>query len=352
MTRTGSIVSFLLLAVSLGSCRTLTSTQTSVVRKFAATSKEVTPLPFTVMVNYYETEFKANQLDPENYVIHEAGKQDFDQLAENAMQKIEGIRQEYYSRLRTAGEIKSVYDLLQTYILSLEKLADDHFARDFEKKSVELGTRMNGLVSKLSSGPQRNIRLGFNPGQWLSSLVTAYGRTRLKTRQATYLREYITRADTLVQSIAANYHELQAPYVRESLVETEKNLRGQFKQSIAPYLQYFNRHPDSTTTIVAMEFYSRIIPVYYELTDEIRKNRLLVDKADSLLANLAGTHSRMKDMFASRNNWVSVLEEVNGLKDQLALVKTLFDKDNNGKSTTTKNSLLENEDLFKALIDR
>lgn len=340
-----------LFALLLASCHTLTNTQASVVRKFATASKEATGLPFTAMANFYEVEFKANQLDPENYVIHDSGKEDYDELAENAMQKIEGIRKDYYDRLRTANEVKLTYDLLQAYVSSLEKLADDRFSRDFEKKSTELGNRMNGLVTRINGGPQKKMQLGFNPGQWLSSLVTAYGRSRLKARQAGFLREYLTRADTLVQAIVSNYHDLQAPYLRGSLNETLKNLRGQFKQSIAPYLQYFNRHPDSTTTIVAMEFYSRIIPVYYELTDEIRKNLVLVDKTDALLLNMASTHGMMKTMFSARNNWVSVLEEVNSLRDQLAVVGTLFEKEKNNKPASTKTLLFQNEDLFKALVD-
>ncbi|MEI9908621.1 MAG: hypothetical protein WDO71_02510 [Bacteroidota bacterium] len=46
-------------------------------------------------------------------------------------------------------------------------------------------------------------------------------------------------------------------------------IRDQFKRSIAPYLQNLNRHPDSATTVVAIEFYSKINPVYYELTEDI-----------------------------------------------------------------------------------
>ena len=326
--------------------------QTSVVKKFAATSKEVSDLPYKLLYNYYSIEFKANQLDPENYVIKDTLKEGFDQLAENAILKIEGIRKDYYRNLRTAGDVKVVYELLQTYINSLEKLSDDKYSKDFEKKSIEMGNKMNGLVSRLNASPQKKVKLSFNPGEWLTSILTAYGRTKLKTKQASFLKDYINQADTLVQAINQNFQDYEAPYLKEAFEETERNIRGQFKQSIAPYLQYFNRHPDSTTTIVAIEFYSKIIPVYYELTDDIHKNLLLIDRADSVMNNLAYTHSLIKNMFRSGNSWVSVLEEVNGLKDKMSVLKDLFGKEDQDKFSFYKNFLMQNENTFKDIIDK
>ena len=285
-------------------------------------------------------------------MIKDSLKQGFDKLAENAMLKIEKIRKDYYRNLRTAGDVKVVYELLQTYINSLEKLADDKYSKDFEKKSVEMGNKMNGLVSKLNTSPQKKVNISFNPGEWLTAIVTAYGRTKLKTKQANFLKEYITKADTLVQAINENFQDFEGPYLKDAFEEAERNIRGQFKQSIAPYLQYFNRHPDSTTTIVAIEFYSKIIPVYYELTEDIHKNLLLVERADSLLNNLAYTHGLMKNMFNSSNNWVSVLEEVNGLKDKMSLLKDLFDKEGQDKFSFYKNFVMQNEDLFKTIINK
>jgi hypothetical protein len=342
------------MAVSAGmsACHSLNSIQTSVVKKFATTSKDVSDLPYKLLYEYYTVEFKANQLDPENYVIRDTLKEGFDRLAENAMSKIESIRKDYYQNLRTAGEVKASYDLLQTYITSLETLADDKYSKDFEKKSIDLGNKMNGLVSKLNSSPQKKLKFSFNPGQWLTALVTAYGRTKLRTKQAHYLQEYISHADTLVQAITANFHDFEAPYLRSAFEETQRNIRGQFKQSIAPYLQYFNRHPDSTTTIVAVEFYSKIIPVYYELTDDIHKNLLLVNKADSLMGNLANTHGLMKNMFNAGSSWVSVLEQVNGLNDQFSILKDLFDKGSQDKFIFYKNFIMQNENIYKDFINK
>ncbi|HLG38985.1 MAG TPA: hypothetical protein VI461_04915 [Chitinophagaceae bacterium] len=343
---------FTAITVFITSCRTLNTMQTSVVKKFAGTSKEITDLPYKLLYNYYSIEFKASQLDPENYVIKDSLKEGFDKLAENALLKIEKIRKDYYRNLRTASDVKTVYELLQTYINSLEKLADDKYAKDFEKKSVEMGNKMNGLVSKLNASPKKKFNLSFNPGQWLTAIVTAYGRTKLKTRQASFLRDYITKADTLVQAINQNFQDFEAPYLKDAFEEAERNIRGQFKQSIAPYLQYFNRHPDSTTTIVAIEFYSKIIPVYYELTEEIHKNLILAERANAMMNNLAYTHGLMKNMFNTSNNWVSVLEEVNGLKDKMSVLKDLFDKDGNDKFSFYKNFVMQDENLFKDIIDK
>ncbi|MEI9942925.1 MAG: hypothetical protein WDN26_01770 [Chitinophagaceae bacterium] len=160
---------------------------------------------------------------------------------------------------------------------------------------------------------------------------------KLKTKQAALLRDYITQADTLVQAINNNFQEFLSPYLEEELQATQRKVRDQFKRSIAPYLQYLNRHPDSATSMVAIEFYSRIIPVYYDLTDEIHKNQLLIERTDSLMSNLARTHRMMKTMFNEKNSLISVVEEINGLKERLSVIKDLFGKEGQEKFTFYKN---------------
>jgi hypothetical protein len=123
-------------AVLITSCHTLSSGQTFGVKKFATTSKEVSDLPYKILCNYYSIGFKANRLDPGNYVIKDTLKEGFDQLTVNAILKIEAIRKDYYRNLRTAGDVKVVYELLQTYISSLEKFSDYKYAKDFENKSI------------------------------------------------------------------------------------------------------------------------------------------------------------------------------------------------------------------------
>lgn len=337
----------LFLFAALASCHTLNTAQSSVVKKFAGTAKEVSDLPYKILYNYYTIKFERRQLIPENYVTGDTEKEELDELAENVLTRIEEIRERYHEDLKTANEVKTVYELLQTYISSLEKLSDDKYANDFQKKSAEMGNKMNGLVSKLNASPRTKIRLSLNPGEWLSSLATMYGRAKLKTLQAKLLKDYINQSDTLVQAINRNYQEIQVPIMISWYEEESKAIRDQFKRSIAPYLQYLNRHPDSATSIVAIEFYSKINPVYYELTDNIYKNQLLIEQTSTLMQKLAKTHSLMKGMFDNENNWITVLEEVGGLKDKLSILKDLFNKDGQEKFSFYKNFVMQNENSSK-----
>jgi hypothetical protein len=338
--------------VVVSSCHTLNSAQSSVVKKFAGTAKEVSDLPYKILYNYYTIKFKRKQLIPENYVTGDNEPEQLDQLAENVISSIEEIREKYHADLKTANEVKTVYDLLQTYINSLEKLSSDKYSKDFEKTSTEMGTKMTGLVSKLNASPRTRVRLSLNPGEWLSSLVTMYGRTKLKTLQATLLKDYINQSDTLVQAINLNYQEIQVPIMNSWFEEEQKAIRDQFKRSIAPYLQYLNRHPDSATSVVAIEFYSKINPVYYELTDDIYKNQLLIQQTSSLMQTLADTHRSMKAMFAADHNWISVSEEVDGLKDKMFFLKDIFNKDSQDKFSFYKNFLMQNENSFKGILNK
>ncbi|MBL7743893.1 MAG: hypothetical protein JNN00_10510 [Chitinophagaceae bacterium] len=347
--------SLLLLILSYGifiSCRTINTTQTTMVKRFAGTAKDVSDMPYKILYNYYFIKFKRKQLIPENYVTGDIGKEELDQVAENVILRIEEIRDDYYEDLKTASEIKTVYELLATYINSLEKLSSDRYAKEFEKQSAVMGTRMNGLITRLNASPRTKRNLSLSPAEWLSSLMTMHGRIKLKTKQADLLKEYINEADTLVQAINLNYQEIQAPIMKAWFDEEKEMIRDQFKRSIAPYLQTMNRHPDSTGSIVAIEFYSRINPIYYELTDEIYRNQLLIEQTGTLMNNLANTHRSMKAMFAPRSNWFSIAEEIDGLKEKLFVLQELFNKEGREKFNFYKNFLMLNEKPVKDIINK
>jgi hypothetical protein len=336
----------------ISSCHTLNSVQSNVVKKFAGTAKEVSDLPYKILYNYYTIKFERRQLIPENYVTGDTEKEELDQLAENVISRLDYIRNEYHADLKTASEVKTVYELLQTYINSLEKLSSDKYAKDFEKVSADMGNKMTGLVTKLNASPRSGVRLSINPGEWLSSLATMYGHAKLKTMQANLLKEYINQSDTLVQAINRNYQEIQIPIMNAWYEEEGKAIRDQFKRSIAPYLQYLNRYPDSATSVVAIEFFSKINPVYYQLTDDIFRNQLLIQQTSSLMQKLAETHRSMKAMFAAENNWVSVLEGVDGLKEKMFILKDILNKEGQEKFSFYKNFLMQNENSVKNIINK
>jgi hypothetical protein len=336
----------------LVSCHTLNTAQSSYVKKFAGTAQEVSDLPYRIMYDYYSIKFKRKQLLPENYVTGDTAKSELDEAAENVILRIEGIKKDYNDNLQTANEIKIVYDLLQTYLKSLEKLASDKYSKDFEKKSSEMGNKMNSLVTNLNASPGTKVGLSLNPGEWLSSIATLYGRTKLKTKQVKLLREYISRADTLVQAINLNFLEIEVPIMNSWFEEEKKAIRDQFKRSIAPYLQNINRHPDSATSIAAIEFFSKINPVYYELTDGIYKDQLLIQQTSTMMKSLAQTHHSMNSMFDSKNNWLSIAEEVDELKEKLFVLKDLFNKEDQEKFSFYKNFILENENSFKNIFTK
>jgi len=346
------VICVIALLILFASCHTLNSAQSSTVKKFATTGKELSDLPYKIMYDYYSIKFKRKQLIPENYVTGDTARTQLDELAETVLATMEDLKKEYDNNLRTANEVKIVYDLLQTYFNSLESLANDKYSRDLEKTSAEMGKHMNGLVSNLNAYPGTKISLSLNPGEWLTSLATLYGRNKLKTKQASLLGEYINQADTLVQAINLNFQEMEVPIMNAWFEEERKALRDQFKRSIAPYLQNVNRHPDSANSIVAIEFFSKINPVYYQLMDDISKDQVLTQQTAAMMKRMAETHKSMKNMFASKNNWLSIAQEVDGLKENLFMLRNLFSKEDQEKFSFYKNFILQNENTVKDLFDK
>lgn len=342
----------ILLTAILSSCHTLNSTQTTVIKKFAASAKGISDLPYRIMYDYYSIEFKRKQLMPEIYLPKDSTIQKIDSLPQKVMSELDEIKNEYEEDLKTAGTIKLTYDLLETYIMSLEKLSQETYTKDFEKKSAEIGAKMNGLVTSFNQSPGEKIHLSMNPGEWLSSLATMYGRIKLKTKQASLLKEYITKADELVQNINRNYQDIQVEIMRRWYKGEKEKIRDQFQRSIGPYLRNLYKHSDSAAAIASIEFYSRVNPVYYELIDEVKKGELLIEQTKEAMTALAQTHSSMKDMFASSNNFTGVTEEVNGLKEKLFVIKDLFNKEGQEKFNFYKNFLMQNEKSFKTTVNQ
>ncbi len=342
----------IILAITLTSCHTLNKAQTSVVKSFAGNAKDVSDLPYRILVNYCDIRFKVKQLLPENYQPEERTEAGYNNLPDFVLSNLDQIKDQYMEGLGDAEDVKTAYQLLQIYIASLERLATDKYAGDFEKKAAEMGTHMNDFVRKLNDNPKTKVSISLNLGQWLSSVATMFGRKKLKTRQAEMLKDYINEADTLIQSMNHHYQETQAVILIPLFEELNRNIRNQMKRSIAPYLRNLNLHYDSATSILPIEFYSKINPVYYELTDEIDKNLLLIQRTRKLMQQLAETHASMKAMFTSGNNWISVLEEVDGMKEQLFVLKDLFNQQGQEKFSFYKNLILQNENSVKDMLNR
>jgi hypothetical protein len=345
---------FLLISLTfiVFSCRTLNRAQTTVVKGFAGNAKEVSDLPYRILVNYCDIRFRVKQLVPENYQPEESNAEGYNKLPEFVLGKLDEIKAQYMESLGEADDVRTAYQLLQVYIGSLENLATDKYSGDFERKAAEMGNRMNDFVKKLNDNPKTKVNIPLNPGQWLASMATLSGRKKLKTKQADMLRAYINETDTLIQAMNHHYQETQAVILVPLFEELNRNIRDQMKRSIAPYLRNLNLHYDSATSIVAIEFYSRINPVYYELTDEIDKNLLLIERTRKVMQKLADTHSSMKAMFTSGHNWLSVLEEVDGMKEQLFVLKDLFSKQGQEKFSFYKNLILQNEKSVKDMLNK
>ncbi|MFI5187066.1 MAG: hypothetical protein ACHQF0_10100 [Chitinophagales bacterium] len=333
-----------LLAVT-ASCHSVKTIQSVSVKQFATTAKEVSDLPYKIVYDYYTIKFKRKQLLPENYVTGDTETTQLDEVAEDVISKLEEIKGEYDENLTTASEIKNVYDLLQTYLTSLETLAGDDFNKDFKQKSADMGNKMNNLITKLNSSAVARISMPLTPGQWLATMATFHRRNELKAKQKNLLREYIDDADTLVQAINIHYHEIEMPIMKSWFDEEKKMIRGQFKRSIAPYLQNANRHPDSTASIVAFEFFSKINPVYYELTDEISKDQQLIEQTATMMDDMARTHSSLKTSFDSKEKSTATREEINELKEKLSRIKGIFNKNEEGKLSYY--NLIQHEDSSK-----
>ncbi len=350
MKTTTRAVCLLSLLVVIASCHTMNTTQSTVVKKFAGSAKEVSDLPYKILYSYYSIKFKRKQLLPENYLTGDTTKEYLDSLPAEVIATIDEMRDDYYTNLKVADKIKTVYQLLTTYINSLEILASDKYAKDFEKKSAEMGKKMSGLISGFNASSGKKITLPMNPVDWLTSLATMHGRTKLKTMQAAFLKDYINQADTFVQTINRNYQEIQMPDMIDWFKDEKNALREQFKRIVSTYLQNLSRHPEYATTSVAIEFYSKINPVYYELTDEIYKNEELIKQTSFLMNNLAVTHRAMTTMFDNNTNWISVTEEVDGIVEKLFILKDLFSKEGQEKFSYYKNFIMQNENSVKNII--
>lgn len=314
---------FCLLAflVFLASCHTTNTSQVASVRRFAITGKDVSELPYKILYDYYTIKFQRKQLLPENYVTGDTERVELDELAETVISRLEEIKGEYDENLSTASEIKTVYDLLDTYFTSLEAISGDNFYKDFKKKSTDMGNKMNNLVTKLNTYPAAKITVPLSPGDFLASFATFHGRNELKAKQANMVEEYITEADTLVQAINIHYQEIELPIMNSWFNEERRMIRDQFKRSIAPYLQNANRHPDSIGSIVAFEFFSKINPVYYQLTDEISRDQLLVKQTSTMMSEMAKTHGELKTLFNSNGKTSAVREEIEELRGKISALK-------------------------------
>src|SRR5689334_23025121 len=119
------------ITASMASCRTLNRAQTGVVKSFASNAKEVSDMPYRILVNYCEIRFRVKQLIPENYQPEERTSEGYDKLPEFVLSNLDQIKNQYMTSLGEAEDVKTAYQLLLVYINSLERLATDKYSGEF-----------------------------------------------------------------------------------------------------------------------------------------------------------------------------------------------------------------------------
>jgi hypothetical protein len=184
---TRSVLAGLVLLIFLGGCAVLTQSQVDEVHAFALAAQEYRPLPQAVINAYGDIRFQREALstslttDPDEY-----------------WRGIEAAIRSRQERRALASQTDAALAVLGTYTDALLLLSADRIRGDLDKAALDSGKALDGAVRLYNqkAGAQ------FSPfGATAAALIRGAAGLSMRARQAELLREYVTRADPMIQKV-------------------------------------------------------------------------------------------------------------------------------------------------------
>lgn len=306
----------LLLVFIISSCA-LTKSQVKSVNKFAKLTESYSAYPQAVVEDYVDTYHDVMLMDIETFGdANDAWKQ---------ITKVADIRKE---QLDKAKELDLSIKIIDKYAQNLKLLTSEDFHKSLEDQTDKLGTNLDTLISRYNEfkGEEDKLKLGI--GKLAGEAILAIGKTFVKAKQAKYVKEYVTKSDTLITSITSNIQRLMNNQLANNSIPS---LKGNLKRkyiTLFGYVNYPSPHePDSIKNYAraldireesmhldklgkeASDTYLRLLKLE-STAKTVAKSISKMGKAHNVLAKEVQTRRKLKEVIPALVEFGSALSDV------------------------------------------
>lgn len=275
------------------SCAVLSDSQVKNINAFAATTKAYSSFPSALVRQYAD-------LHRENEILLATRFTNIDRV----LRTLDSARSINNQTLEKSAKFDLSLQVIQKYGVLLTTLSADQYTSDLGTTTTALGTNLDTLISQFNTVVGASVPAGL--GSDLSKLILLVGQRLTKKKQTEALKEFVLKADPLIQkAIGALNEELDGIGTLLSL--EENSFMGDMKSMLAndPALG-FSQPGISFAKINVLTFY------YGEITD-YRNVEALRKQLMAAAKSLAVAHTALVKDVQTKKNLDSIIGEVKQL---------------------------------------
>lgn len=205
-----SFIFYLIILLSVGSCRTVSREQRAMVNQFALKTENFSAFPEKIWTElaiiresrgvYYANSFS----DPETH-----------------LKELDAVFRERMNDNKIPGKVKTIFSILDRYAEGLVLLSSDVQFQNRRKLLQGIGTDLD-MLTGFYNHLDGIDHLPVGAGTVLSQTFEAGSRAYLANRQFKALRKYVSQADTLVSALCDAMVEFLSSEAMGLLIQNEE----------------------------------------------------------------------------------------------------------------------------------
>ncbi len=253
------IVVVVLLAASItyfGGCSVLTESQVKEVQRFAKAGQSYGTLPGTVIIAYGEISAEDRLLGVPARTFS-AG----DPSADQALDSMAAARKAIQNFNEVANQADDALKIIDTYADALVELTSDQFTKDLDESAIAFGKAIDKGIDKYNKLYDKKLSL---VGEVVAQVIRGVGGIYIRHKQSVFLREYVQKADPVVQELMNDVERIISGNILLNLEELQKRLKNDARN-----LMNQRKSIDLATAVRVNETFTRL-----ELTEGLAKSAL------------------------------------------------------------------------------
>jgi hypothetical protein len=284
--------------VLLGSCASLTKSQVETVNQFARMSRNFSAYPGKIISGLAALRVKKG--------LYFVNAMDDDSASSSLhVDELNKIYDAHKEDLHVAGKVDITFKIIDKYAQSLLLLSSDKHAADLDSQAVYFGTNLDSLITTYNAIPGvTTVRAGL--GSVIGSIILAGGKQIIRSKQATAIKEFVPKADTLIGVMTHNLLEfLESDNIYILIDHEEKDIPRTYKSFLNHRKPTLQNERD-----------------YLALKSDIDHIKILRDQTIEATRNLRKAHARLLAEIKEKKDIKEVITELQVLYEDVKNVKT------------------------------
>jgi hypothetical protein len=288
------------LAITLISgCTVLTPSQVKEVGRFAQATEGYGALPGAVISMYGQVAEENRLLAVTGYTFRPG-----DKTAGQALQDMKSARQRHREFTAAAKQADEALEILNLYASALTILTSDDFNTTLDESATAVGKSLDKAIAGYNDSYHKNFSL---IGSVAAQVVRGAGGFYLRRKQTLLLKDYVERADPLIEALTRDVEDMIGDRVSPHLKDLTSRVEREFINSANQQGKL-----DLTTVVRINRTFCRL-----------EGAESLADAARSSAKRYREAHRALKEALNKKQTLKGVIEQITVLAEEVKAAQKL-----------------------------